>query len=553
MFSHRVFANDRNAIKVTFPKQGTECFDCVFLAMEIVDSESFDRLLRDRSALLLSHCVHFVELGAEEFQLTRPLLNFLQAESSQLEELLDAYGAKSNEMWHAFRSHVAMIKNFSAAGYDLLHLRHTIHSYDFQGHYPKMEEDTDSAITYISVFLFCSLKQVMKDAMCLDWPPPEELIGYDYSELLPSGMLPKDRIMGSREDAEHLVIHLATSFLNNTEDAKFLDNAAKCRAPQWRGLNFDLLSEASIRSMEEKFHTLQSLYDTYISYSNIEGNDVSLRRLRGHISVVLHLLRVATVFIHFYERHIKIQGDSLFCHSNCVLKSNWYLELLTHYLCRYSYEFLVGARGLCQSMLRQYAVVGTKEIPIPPYFGFHVRPATLISSIVRHYGSPVTLTLDKEYDASIPMNLFLANEWVNQLKRQHVGDELAKMGDEVAKLQKGIDSEKITTADAVMELLRRMANMNLIRVLVYPLDVEPLIKSSTATGLLELMQSVVATLHAQRKINILFSIKVSFHGDIRVLEDIQILAENGYGENETGANIPLPRELSYLSHYHPMN
>ena len=151
------------------------------------------------------------------------------------------------------------------------------------------------------------------------------------------------------------------------------------------------------------------------------------------------------------------------------------------------------------------------------------------------------------------MNLFLANEWVNQLKRQHVGDELAKMGDEVAKLQKGIDSEKITTADAVMELLRRMANMNLIRVLVYPLDVEPLIKSSTATGLLELMQSVVATLHAQRKINILFSIKVSFHGDIRVLEDIQILAENGYGENETGANIPLPRELSYLSHYHPMN
>ena len=67
------------------------------------------------------------------------------------------------------------------------------------------------------------------------------------------------------------------------------------------------------------------------------------------------------------------------------------------------------------------------------------------------------------------------------------------------------------------------------------------------------MQSVVATLHAQRKINILFSIKVSFHGDIRVLEDIQILAENGYGENETGANIPLPRELSYLSHYHPMN
>ena len=518
-----------------------------------VDPQLFDSLLRERSALLLSHCVHFVERGAENFVLTRPLLSFLLAESSQLEELLDAYGARSNETWHRLRMHVAMIKNFSNAGYDLLHLQHTIHSYDFHGSYPKMEQDTAGAVTFVSNFLFCSLRQVMDDAMRLGWPPPEELIGYDYSERLPQGMLPKNRVMGIREDAKHLVIHLATSFLNNTEDAKFLDNAAKCRAPQWRGLNFDQLSEASIRSMEERFHTLQSLYDTYISYSNIEGSDSSLRRLRGHISVVLHLLRVATVFIHFYERHIKIQGDSLFCHKECVLKSNWYLGLLTHYLCRYSYEFLAGARGLCQSMLQQYAVVESRQIPIPPYFGFHVRPATLISSIVRHYGSPVTLILDKEYDASLPMNLFLAHEWINQLKRQFVGERLGQRGAEIAEMQRKIDSGELSRANAALELIRRMASANLLRVLVYPLDVEPLIKSSTAPTLQELMLSVIATLHAQRKINIIFDCKVTFRGDVRVLDDIRILAENGYGENETGANIPLPRKLTYLSHYHPMN
>lgn len=520
--------------------------------MEIVDTASFDQLLRDRSALLLSHSVHFVEAGAENFVLTRPLLSFLQAESSQLEELLDAYGARSNQRWHTFRMHVAMIKNFSTASYDLLHLQHTIHSYDFQGKYPGMEQATEAAVTYVSAFIFCSLRQVMNDAIALDWPPPEELLGYDYSEVLPRGMLPKDRVMGTRDDSEHLVIYLATSFLNNTEDAKFLDNAAKCRAPQWRGLDFEQLTEVSIRALEERFHALQSIYDTYISYSNIEGNDASLRRLRGHISVVLHLLRVATVFIHFYERHIKIQGDALFCHKNCVLKSGWYLELLTHYLCRYSYDFLVGARGLCQSMLKQYAVVATKEIPIPPYFGFHVRPATLISTIVRHYGSPVTLTLDKDYDASIPMNLFLANEWVNQLKRQFVGEELEKMQDSVKALQEQVDRKETNLAHAAQELIRQMASRNLLRVLIYPLDLESLVKSSNATTLQELMQSVIATLHAQRKINILYTIKVKFRGDVRVLQDIQILAENGYGENETGANIPLPRELTYLTHYHPM-
>lgn len=521
--------------------------------MEIVDSVSFNELLQARSALLLSHSVHFVELGAENFFLTRPLLSFLQAESSQLEELLDAYGARSNEKWHGFRMHVAMIKNFSIAGYDLLHLQHTIHSYDFQGNYPMLEKDTADAVLYISNFLFCSLRQVMNDAMALNWPPPEELIGYDYTEELPRGILPKDRIMGIREDAKQLVIHLATSFLNNTEDAKFLDNAAKCTAPLWRGLNFDLLSEASIRSLEEKFHTLQSLYDTYIAYSDIEGNDASLRRLRGHISVVLHLLRITTVFIHFYERHIKIQGDALFCHKNCVLKSNWYLELLTHYLCRYNYEFLAGARGLCQDMLRQYAVIEELEIPVPPYFGFHVRPATLISSVVRHYGSPVMMLLDKEYDAAVPMNLFLANEWVNQLKRQHIGSELEKLSGTVLALEKKLANKEMTKAEASMELLSLMANMNLLRILVYPLKLEPIIKSSSAPTLMELIQSVIATLHAQRKINIIYDFKVKFKGDIRVLKDIQILAENGYGENETGANIPLPRELAYLAHYRPMN
>ena len=521
--------------------------------MEYVDETLFENLMRERSALLLSHCMHFVNEGVNNFTLTRPLLNFLLAESSQLEELLDAYGAKSNERWSKFRMHVAMLKNFSSAGYDLLHLKHTLHSYDFQGSYPGMEENTADAITYVSLFLFCSLRLLLEEGSAKGWPFPEALLGYDYSEVLPPGMLPKDRVKSFREDAKHLVIHLATSFLNNTEDAKFLSNAAKCRPPQWRGLDFEQLTEASIRSLEERFHTLQSLYDTYLSYSAIESQDISLRRLRGHISVVLHLLRVTTVFIHFHERHVKTGSEKPFCRNNCVLLGNWYLHLLTHYLCHYSYQFLAGARGLCQSMLRQYAVVESREIPIPPYFGFHVRPATLISSIVRHYGSPVTLLLDKEYDASLPMNLFLANEWINQLKRQFIGNELARMNEAIVALQRKLDQGEDTPANAALEIIRQMANANLLRVLVYPLDLEPIVKSATAPTLQELMQSVIATLHAQRKTNILYDCKVTFRGDVRVLEDIQILAANGYGENETGANIPLPRELSYLSHYHPLH
>lgn len=518
---------------------------------ELVDSSIFSKLLHERSQVLISNGARIVAEGPQNFCLTRPLLNMIQAESTQLEELLDAYGARSNQDWYSFRMHVAMLKNFSTVGYELLHLRHTITSYDFQGEHKDFDADTQGAIHYVTSFLFCSLKQLLSDTYKFFWPHPEEMLGYDFTENLPQGMLPKNRSFAGRETAQQLVIHLATSFLNNTEDAKFLANAAKSQAPKWRGLNFELLSEAHIRALEGKFHNLQSLYDTYVSYSNIEDNDHSLRRLRGHISLVLHLLKVTTVFIHFYERHIKLQGDELFCHKNCVLKSDWYLELLTHYLCRYSYEFLSSARDLCQQMLRKYAVVDTIELPAPPFFGFHVRPSTLISTIVRHYGSDVTMILDKEYDASIPMNLFLANEWINQLKRKHAADEMVKMDRLLTETQAQIDRKETTRTEAVRSIIRNMANHGILQVLVYPLNVEPIVNASTAPTLLELMQTVIANLHAQRCININYTIKVKFRGDIRILNDIKVLAENGYGENERGANIALPAQLSYLNHFRP--
>lgn len=513
-----------------------------------VDSKVFSQLIYERSLILVSTADRMVNAGAENFQLTRPLLGVLLQESTQLEELLDAYGARINQQWFNFRLHVATIKNFSTAGYDLLHLRTTIQNYDFQGTHPHFREATEDAIDFVASYIFCSLKGLLEDSKPFGWAPPEELHGYDFTENLPAGRLPKNRTITADTSAQQLVTNLATDFLNNTEDAKFLDNADKCRAPDWKGLNFDLITETTFLILEGKFHTMQSLYDTYISFSDIEGNDNSLRALRGHISVVLHLLKIATIFIHFYERHLKMQKNELFCHAHCVLGGNWYMEVLTHYLCHYAYEFLVSARGLCQHMLQHYAIIETREVPVPPYFGFHVRPSSLVSAIVRHYGGKVTLILDREYDASAPMNLFLVNEWVNQLKRQHVGEELHKMDALLRETQTQLDAGEVTMVNAVRNVIRALAQRDVINVLKYPLNVEPIINSSRAPNLPELMQSVVATLLAQRELNIKYPIKVKFRGDARVLKDIEILAANGYGENETGSNIPLPPELTYLTY-----
>jgi hypothetical protein len=516
--------------------------------MKTVDPKLFDDLMRDRTLLLLSLARKIVSEGPENMELTRPLLGNIQGESTQLEELLDSYGARNNSQWYVFRVQIAALKNFSTAGYELLHLKHTSHSYSLDTTREGFLEGTEDALNYVAAILFCALQRILDETESFGWPPPEENLGLDFSEILPGGRLPMDRKTKDGKSAQELVIRLATAFLNNTEDAKFLQAAARTQGPKWKNLNFNRIGEAPIRALEGKIHNLQSTYDTYVSDSETEACDPNLPKLRGHISIVLHILRVATIFAHFYERHFKINADALRCRDHtCVLNGDWFLNLFTHYLCRYSYEFLHSARSLCQNMLKKYAVISTIEVPIPPFFGFHARPSALVSSIVQHYGSNVTLICgDSEYDAEKTFELFRVNGWIDQQKRSYIYRELDKL--DLNEIEEKIRNQSITRNEGVLNVIRHLAEKNIIHILNYQLPIAPIIDNSHDT-LRDLAKNVIIKLHAQRALTILFDIKITFRGDIRVLNDLRILAENSYGENESGTNIALPSALNYLKHF----
>ena len=57
-----------------------------------------------------------------------------------------------------------------------------------------------------------------------------------------------------------------------------------------------------------------------------------------------------------------------------------------------------------------------------------------------------------------------------------------------------------------------------------------------------------ARLLAIGKIDINVELRAKFTGDKRVLADIKLLAESGYGEDNFGNNIVLPEKLVYLRH-----
>jgi hypothetical protein len=64
--------------------------------------------------------------------------------------------------------------------------------------------------------------------------------------------------------------------------------------------------------------------------------------------------------------------------------------------------------------------------------------------------------------------------------------------------------------------------------------------------LMEQVTDEIARLQAHGKIDIGTNLKIRFIGDKRVLADIKLLAECGYGEDNFGNNIPLPEGLAYL-------
>jgi hypothetical protein len=212
-------------------------------------------------------------------------------------------------------------------------------------------------------------------------------------------------------------------------------------------------------------------------------------------------------------------------------------------LMNYSITFIdlyIGCSvSLCQEMLKRYAEVGRIEVAIPKYRGFHVRPSTLISKLVLHYGSKVQMLLaDEIYDAGQPLDLFRANEKINAQKRR----TLAK---EIVRLDLVHDDPNLDVASAVRSVVLALAQRGKLIMYEQPLELPEYTGIREGT-LLDKVLYETGRLLAMGKIDIQTDMTAQFIGDKRVLADIRLLAEYGYGEDAFGNNTTLPEKLAYL-------
>ena len=489
---------------------------------------------------------------------TRPLLQDLLCAASELEELLDAYGAGRNRRWHPLRRAVATVKLFSEVGLKLQHILLFLPAY----HLPALEHDfeaaTRKALDVICTILRRSLDAVVSMTRELRIDPDAGDGSGIPREELPKGHLAADRASLKVASPEETVARVATTFLNLAEDGKFLHITQQSRPDHYADWIPEPISEAHLRDLEQQVHNLQSLYDTHISDTNVETLDADLPVLRGQITVIFHLLETATALAHYCERHILSftprpaaalaalagQGGAPQAApapaggEEPIVDPIEVLDVLMSYSLAFASRYLLTTRGLCHEMLRRYAIQGHVAVPAPRYRGFHVRPSTLVAKIVAHYGSDVTMTLEKEgYNAGYTLDLFRANEKINAVKRRLLAAE-------VYRCHPAGDMEREPAA-VVREVAHDLFARNKLVLYERTLALEG-VASRGDESVAEFVTRALTQLLAVGKIDVDMDVTVSFHGDRRVLEDIKLLADNGYGEDDFGNNLPLPQRLAYL-------
>ncbi len=500
-----------------------------------IQEEQFLRLFRKQNEALISAVDLFIRKQEDGSSFCRPLLGRIHAEARQNEELLDSFSAKKNVKWSRFRELNTVLIHFSNAGYILLHIKYSFPHYRL----PEVEGDfidaTDTACAFISEVLYTTSQQ-----LCAMW----EELGFSipvldpeqFQEWYPVGSLTHDRETLKAGSAADVVTRIATSFLNLTASCRIFYSYKKCEQCGYDRCITDPISEESLRLIEDKFHSLQSRYDTYVAETNVETYDPNLKVLRGHITIIYHMLEAAISLVHYCQRHIlPAHGDE-----KLPVDKDELLKVIMEYLLGFSIQYLIKGKVLSQSMLKVYAEKGSICVPIPPYRGFHVRPSTLIVKIVHHYGSNVKMELDNEsYDAGVALELFRANEKINQIKRKSIGKEISEMS--IVDRKNGNNGRTAVLHKVIMDLVKAG------EVIIYeqPLQIKEFEDDESIT-MAQYVTREINRLFTFGKLDVESEIKVTFTGDKRVLDDIRLLAGNGYGEDAFGNNIPLPDRLSYL-------
>lgn len=508
----------------------------------------FQKIMQSSSANLLELVQSVVSYQMEPQAIETGLLDYMRVESCRVEEFLDSANAQGNRYWYSYRRTVAFLKNFSEACTILISLQENATRRELLEVRGDFVGDTGKCLQSMRELLISGCNYCILEAEkhhIYKEIPLVALTSSSGTPVVKQIILPMTRRVRHESQPSLTVIALATKFLQLSERNSIFDIYTQGDTiPSLGDVTPEFLNAEEVRLLQTHFHNMQSVYDTFVYGSDISSQNPNISLLYNHISIILNLLELATLCIHYYQRHVHQKVSSCLLQSLDIPNGFELLDKAVAYSLSYADFFRKAARTLCQDMLRQYAEPGVIATAVPNYRGFHVRPSTLIAKIVAHYGSDVTMKLDGvSYDAKMPLELFRANEELNAQKRRQIFTLLTQneVLQEAKEMPETIDQKKLIARDVMLDMFEKK------QVVVYDTDFSfSDIADMENESYFEFVKRVMIRYMAMGKLDAQIDTEVIFEGDKRVLQDIKILAEHGYGEDIYGNNVVLPTELSYL-------
>jgi phosphotransferase system HPr-like phosphotransfer protein len=213
------------------------------------------------------------------------------------------------------------------------------------------------------------------------------------------------------EEEKKNLVKITTEFLRVAQEFEALGFYEAYSLDQIRIIIPSGFNEQEARRFEMVVHSLQSSFDTYVNRSGVKFDDVRRKKLRGHISVVLHLLELTRRLLHYYERHLHEVGyrniykrvrDKL----AAAVNPEHLLDRIVNYGLYYISYFLVQGQDVAHEVLNENIERSSVSVGIPQELGFHSRPCMLVAKIVQYYGGQVELMVDSDhFDASSVLDL----------------------------------------------------------------------------------------------------------------------------------------------------
>jgi phosphotransferase system HPr-like phosphotransfer protein len=377
---------------------------------EVITEDDFLKLAQEHSQNFFKI---FSLLHGAHRPSSRRFYAHLIEESEELESFLDDHCARDNKTWYFFCELVACIRNLGKVAFILKHILNRYPAHNLNDDEPeRFLTDAQSVSVFLDKTILSLYKEVKKEALLLGIKFPEETLKEDlFREIYPQKRLPytidEEKALGGRKVAAKI----AAQYLRVIEKFNSLGwSGEKANLDDLTNMIPNKVNEESSREILALIHNLQSIYDHYIKHTPLESQGEVLKRLRGHISMPLHLLSIVNWLSHLYQRHVHTAGRSKAGQEiSAIIDEARILDIIMNFALFYASRYLKRGKNLAKEILGKYIEIDTCELKVPEKFGFHLRPANLVARIAAYYGTRLSLILDgQEYDASKILSITMA-------------------------------------------------------------------------------------------------------------------------------------------------